>query len=62
MLPKKVNCVLALCHSDADVERSLSANTRMLTMHNMSLSEETIIITGIRAIKDAVEECVWRCE
>ena len=38
----------------ADVERSFSANKRMLTKQNMSLSEETIM--GLRGIEAADEE------
>ena len=42
ILPKIFKCTLALCHSNAEVKIS-SANKRMLTKENMSLSEETII-------------------
>ena len=42
ILPKMVKCALALCHSNADVERSLSVNKRMLTKMNTRMSEETI--------------------
>ena len=55
VLPKMVKCVLSLCHSNADVERSFSTIKRMLTKQNMVLNEETVI--GIRASTAAVEEC-----
>ena len=50
-----VKCVLSLCHSNADVERSFSANKIMMSKQNMVLNEETII--GLRASNTAVEEC-----
>ena len=31
ILPKMVKCALSLCHSNADVEMSLSSNKRVLT-------------------------------
>ena len=49
-----VKCALALCHSNADVERSLSVNKRMLTKQNVSMKDETII--GLRATKVAVKD------
>ena len=55
ILLKMVKCALALCHSNGDVERSFSANKRILANKNISLGEEAII--GFRAIKTAVEEC-----
>ena len=48
-----VKCALALCHSNADVERSLSVNKRMLTKQNVAMKDETLI--GLRAIKDAIK-------
>ena len=54
MLPKVVKCTLALCHSDADVERSSSVNRRLLTKQNVSMKEETTI--GLRATKTAVQD------
>ena len=54
VLPKMVKCALALCHSNADVERSLSVNKRMLTKMNTRMSEETI--NGLRSTKAAVQE------
>ena len=54
VLPKMVKCALALCHSSADVERSLSLNKRMLTKMNTRMSEETI--NGLRSTKAAVQE------
>ena len=54
VLPKMVKCALALCHSNADVERSLSVNKRMLTEMNTKMSEETI--NGLRSTKAAVQE------
>ena len=50
-----VKCALVLSHSNADVERSLSINKKMLTTQNIGLKGE--IITGLRAIKAAVTEC-----
>ena len=54
ILPKMVKCASALCHSNADIERSFIENKRMLTKQNTSLIEETVI--GLRTIKAAVEE------
>ena len=53
ILPKMVKCALVLCHSNADVERSLSVNKRMLTKQNVGMKDETL--RGLRAIKDAVK-------
>ena len=55
ILPKMVKYAFTLCHSNADVKRSFSANKGILTMQNIFLSEETII--GIRVITATVEEC-----
>ena len=44
-----VKCALALCHSNADVERSLSVNKRTLTKQNVK------ILIGLRVIKDAIK-------
>lgn len=54
-LAKVVQCCLSLAHSNADTERSLSVNKRMLTTERMSLSEETI--NGLRHVKDGVKAC-----
>ena len=54
VLPKMVKCALALCHSNAGVERSLSTNKKVVTKHNVSMKKETI--TGLRSVKAAVEE------
>ena len=43
LLQKMVKCTLALCHSNADMERSLSINKRMLTKQNVSMKDETFI-------------------
>ena len=53
ILPKMVKCALALCHSNADVERSLSVNKRMLTKQNVAMKDETV--KGLRAIKDEIK-------
>ena len=50
-----VKCTLVLSHSNADVERSLSINKKMLTIQHMGRKGETI--TGLGAIKTAVTEC-----
>ena len=55
VLPKMVKCALVLCHSNADVKRSLSVNKRILTKMNTRMSEETI--NGSRSTKAAVQEC-----
>ena len=55
ILPKMVKCALALCNSNADVERLLRTNVRISEKQNISLSEDTII--GLRAIKADVDEC-----
>ena len=44
-----MKCALALCHSNADVERSLGVNKRTLTKQNV----KTLI--GLRVIKDAIK-------
>ena len=49
-----VKCALALCHSNVDVERSLSTNKKIVTKSNTSLKPETL--RGIRAIKCAINE------
>ena len=49
-----VKCALALCHSNADVERSLSTNKKVDTIHNVSMKKETI--TGLQSVTAAVEE------
>ena len=49
-----VKCALALCHSNADVERSLSTNKKIVTKSNTSLKPETL--RGLRAIKCAIDE------
>ena len=54
VLPKMVKCALVLCHSNADVERSLSTNKKMVTKSNTSLKPETL--RGLRAIKCAIDE------
>ena len=54
VLPKMLKYALALCHSNADVERSLSINKRMLTKQNMSMKDETII--ELRTTKAAVQD------
>ena len=54
VLPKMVKCALALCHSNADVERSLSTNKKIVTKCNVSMKKETI--TGLQSVKAAVEE------
>ena len=48
-----VKCALALCHSNADVKRSLSVKKRMLAKQNMLMKGEIII--GLRATKAAVQ-------
>ena len=53
LIPKMVKCALALCHSNADVERSLSVNKRTLTKQNVAMKDETLI--GLRVIKDAIK-------
>ena len=54
VLPKMVKCAFALCHSNADIERSLSVNKRMLTKINTKMSEETV--NGLRSTKAAVQK------
>ena len=49
-----VKCALALCHSSADVERSLSTKKKMVTKSNTSLKPETL--RGLRAIICAIDE------
>ena len=40
VIPKMVESALALCHSNADVERSLSTNKRMLTKNSTTRNSE----------------------
>ena len=54
VLPKMIKCALALCHSNADVERSLSVNKRVVTKQNMTMKRETL--TGLRSVKAAMQE------
>ena len=54
VLPKMVKCALTLCHSNADVERSLSVNKRMITKQNVVMKTQTVV--GLRAVKAAVQE------
>ena len=54
VLPKMVKCALALCHSNADVERFLSTKKKMVIKSNTSLKPETL--RGLRAIKCAIDE------
>ena len=49
-----VKCALALCSPNADLERSLSVNKRMLTKQNVSIKDESII--GLRTTKAAVQD------
>ena len=56
MVTEMVKCALAICHLNANVERSFGTNKIMLRKQNMSLSEETI--TGLSVIKAAVD---WIC-
>ena len=53
VLPEMVKCALALCHSNADAEISLSVNKRILTKMNTRMSKETI--NGLRSTKAAVQ-------
>ena len=53
VLPKMIKCALALCHSNADVERSLSINKKVVTKQNVSMKRETL--TGLRSVKAAVQ-------
>ena len=55
VLPKMIKCALALCHSNADVERSLSINKKVVTKQNVSMKRETL--TGLRSVKAAVQDC-----
>ena len=45
ILPKMVKCTLSLCHSNADMERTLSINKRMVTKQKVSTKKETVINT-----------------
>ena len=49
-----IKCALALWHSNADVERSLSVNKRVVTKQNMTMERETL--TGLRSVKAAIQE------
>ena len=49
-----IKCSLALCHSNADVERSPSINKKVVTKQNVSMKRETL--TGLRSVKTAVQD------
>ena len=53
ILSKMVKYALVLCHSNADVERLLSVNKRMLTKQNVAMNDETV--KGLKAIKDEIK-------
>ena len=50
-----IKCALSVSHSNADIERSLSINKRMLTKKNMTINDETFI--GLRATTSAENQC-----
>ena len=54
VLPKMIKCALSLCHSNADVERSLNINKRLVRKQYISMKRETL--TGLRSVKAAVQE------
>ena len=51
ILPKW--CALSLCYSNADVERSLSINKRIVIKQKVSMKKETVI--GVRIVKAAIQ-------
>ena len=52
-LPELVKSVLILTHGNADVERSLSVNTSVVTEDRPTIGEATLC--AIRTVKDAAE-------
>ena len=54
VLPKMIKCALALCHLNADVERSLSINKKVVTKQNVSMKREAL--TGLRRVKAAEQD------
>ena len=52
VLPKVVKCALTLSHGNADTERSLSQNKKILTKERTSMQKSTLI--WVRLTKDAV--------
>ena len=52
-LPELVKSALILPHGNADVERSLSVNTTVVTEDRTHIGEATVC--AIRTVKDAVE-------
>ena len=52
-LPELVKSALILPHGNADVERSLSVNTSVVTQDRPHIGEETVCAISI--VKDAVE-------
>ena len=44
VLPKMIKCALALCHSNAGVERSLSINKKVVTKQNVCMERETLTV------------------
>ena len=53
LLPRLVKSCLNLAHANADSERSLSVNARVVTKERSRLGEQTIV--GLRLLKDAVK-------
>ena len=54
-LPELVKSALILPHGNADVERSLSVNTKIVTEDRPHIGEATVTVCAIRTVKDAVE-------
>ena len=52
VLAKLDKAVLCLAHGNAEVERSLSENKKLLTKERTLLSDSSV--NGLRAVKDAV--------
>ena len=54
LLPCLVKSCLVLAHANADSERSLSVNARVVTKERSRFGEQTIV--GLRLLKDAVKD------
>ena len=60
VLPKMVKCALAPCHSNTNVESSLSVNKKMLAKMNTRMSEEAI--NSLRSTRTAAQNMVMQAK
>ena len=53
VLPKEIKCALTLANGNADTERSLSVNKKIITKQRVNTNQSTLI--GIRLARDGVK-------